>query len=259
MFSYKVVIQYDGRDYHGWQKQTKQSIPTIQGVLESSISQAFKCSEIKSLASGRTDAGVHALGQVLRIDIPFEIPVANFTKAINDLLPDSIKILSAQKSSLDFSPQKDAIDKEYRYYFSVNPDKPLSFVQQRYTHTLSGGYDLSKMRQACKLLIGSYDFSHYYCEGTPAKSFVRDIYDCEILETPHFSPMIQTSYCFRIRGNGFLKQMVRLIVGAVWSMGQDRLSLETFEQSLKNPEEIEQRHLAALAPANGLMLYRVAY
>lgn len=262
IYSYKAVIQYDGRDFHGWQKQTMQTVPTIQTSLENTIMKALNCDEVKTKASGRTDAGVHALAQVIKIDIPVNIAPANLKKALNDLLPNSIKVHHCELAHEDFCPLRDSYKKEYRYYFHIADYKdelyqPLSFMQERFTHTLWGKYDIEKMKQACKLLIGEYDFSHYYCEGTPAKSFVRQIHECELLTFSQSAPFIQESYVLRIQGNGFLKQMVRLIMGAIWEIGKGKLDLKTFETSLKSPNEVSQRHLAALAPANGLMLHRV--
>ena len=264
IYSFKAVIQYDGRDFHGWQKQTMQTVPTIQSTLENTIKKALNCEEVKTKASGRTDAGVHALAQVIKIDIPVNIAPKNLKKAINDLLPSSIKIHHCELSNEDFCPLRDAQKKEYRYYFHIADYKtektePLSFVQERFTHTLWGEYDVDKMRQACQLLIGEYDFSHYYCEGTPAKSFVRQIFECELIKQNECPPFIQDSYVMRIQGSGFLKQMVRLIMGAIWEIGKGKLDLKTFEDSLISPEKVAQRHLAALAPANGLMLHRVWY
>lgn len=257
MYSYKLVLSYDGSHYHGWQKQVEQSLPTIQQALENSISKLIKRDDIYTIGSGRTDAGVHALGQVVRLDLPVELPAENLARAVNSFLPRDIKITHAEICESRFHPQKSAVSKEYRYYFTTNKDSSL--FQDYFVTYVYHQLNFEKMDEACRIFVGEHDFTHYYCEGTPVKSHIREIYHCSIEQVRGHAPFSHDHYVLVISGSGFLKQMVRLIMGAIWEVGRGELSLEALAQSLKNPDLTKKRHLSALAPAKGLFLDHVCY
>lgn len=254
-YSYKVVLEYFGTHYFGWQKQKGKKLPTIQGTLEEALRKLIGQEGFFTMASGRTDAGVHALGQIVKIDIPVPIPPENLPRALNKLLPDDIRLREASLCESSYHPIFHAKSKEYRYYFSF--DKPASILENLFIQELEGNFHMDLMKRACSLFIGEHDFSHYYCEGSPVKSPVRKIFECEILKGRGLPDFVRPHLILRVRGNGFLKQMVRLMTGAIWDMGRERLSLEVLERSLKNPEKISKRHLNAVAPPKGLFLYEV--
>lgn len=248
--SFRAEVQYLGTYYYGWQKQVEQKLPTIQETLEKAISCIIKNKEIYTVASGRTDAGVHAFGQIIRIDLNVEIPAKNLKEALDKNLPSDIRITSLEKCDLSFHPQKDALSKEYHYHFSQKPLNDLFeslFVERVYKNL-----DMKVLEKACKLFVGRFDFSHYYCEGTPVNSYIREIYECSLVSKDDY-------YLIKVRGNGFLKQMVRLIVGTLWAVAEGKIELFEIETSLMSPDKIKKRHLAALAPAKGLCLYQVNY
>lgn len=254
-FHYKLLIQYKGTAYLGWQIQPENKGSTVQGELNRAAKIISKSNEIRSLGSGRTDAGVHALGQVAKLSMPLEIQPQSLLRALNSHLPDDIRVLEASLSDAEFIPTVHAKSKEYHYRFSCHR-KPNAF-QSELIVDHSFELDLSLMREACKVLIGEHDFSNYYCEGTEVNSHIRTIYECEILEVSSGSlEMFPPHYVFRIVGNGFLKQMVRLLMGAIWNVGRGKISVKEFQDSLKGHRV---SRLGAVAPPQGLYMVRVNY
>lgn len=253
MFYYRLTISYVGTRYLGWQIQPESYGKTVQGEIHSALRKISKSEDVKSLGSGRTDAGVHAMGQVVKVSIHLEINPKNLLKALNSHLPEDIRVLEASTSSEEFIPTVHAKSKEYHYRFST-AEIHTPFVQHLITHC-PHSLDVQLMRQACQTFIGRHDFTNFFVEGTPVSSFVREIYECEILEIAA-SELFPSYYVFRVVGNGFLKQMVRLMVGAVWRVGRGKITVRDLENSLS---PMKQEKLAAVAPGHGLYLMRVNY
>ena len=207
------------------------------------------------MGAGRTDAGVHALGQVAKVSLPFEIPADSLVKAINVNLPDDIRVIAAEVTTPEFFPTIHAISKEYHYRFTSK--RGFTAFQNDLIVNHPFDLDLNLMRSACQLLIGEHDFSNFYCEGTDVSSNIRTILECEILEIPQAGfEMLPPHYVFRIVGNGFLKQMVRLLMGAIWNVGRGKISLEEFRSALS---ATRVPRLGPVAPSNGLYMVRVNY
>ncbi len=252
---YKLIIQYKGNRYSGWQIQLGTSEITIQGELNRALSVVAKSDEIKSMGAGRTDAGVHALGQVAKVSIPLIIPPESLVKALNVNLPDDIRIIHAEISDEGFHPTVHAKSKEYHYRFTTG--RTISAFQNDLIENHPFELDLSKMRQACKILVGEHDFTNFYCEGTDVSSHVRTIFSCDIVEIPQGKfGMLPAHYAFEISGNGFLKQMVRLLMGALWNIGRGKISIEEFRSAL-GPTKVQR--LGPVAPPSGLYMVRVNY
>lgn len=250
---YRLNLQYKGTRYSGWQIQPTEL--TVQGELNKALKTISKDADVKSLGSGRTDAGVHALGQVVKIGFSLDIPPSNLIKALNSNLPDDIRVTTAEFSDDAFMPTVDAKSKEYHYRFTSG--KIVTAFQTDFIANQSHELDLQKIQVACKILIGQHDFINYFCEGTDVASTVREIYECEVLEIEQGAMgFLPSHFMLRIVGNGFLKQMVRLIVGALWNVGRGKISIEEFEKSLKPPR---RERLGAVAPPEGLYLARVNY
>lgn len=252
MIIYKLVLAYDGTDYFGWQKQP--NVATIQQTLEDCIKKSLKQKSVKTMGSGRTDAGVHARGQVVKLELEVDIEPAKLKKALNQNLPSTIQVLSLDNSD-DFHPTVDAKSKTYRYYFTANNLLPLD---GRGVLIVDKETDIAAMREAAKLFIGENSFHNYFCVGTPVNSFIREIYDCEIKQefmTTLYGEKIELHY-LEISGNGFLKQMVRLIFGALHSVGLGKIQTEDIRQSLSTASEGK---IAKVAPAKGLSLFQVVY
>lgn len=252
---YRLTIQYKGTKYLGWQIQPESAGLTVQGELNKALKIVSKSDEVRTLGAGRTDAGVHALGQVVKASMPLEINPENLIKALNVKLPDDIRVIAAENSDAEFFPTVHAKSKEYHYRFTANP--MFTAFQNELIANYPFKLDLEQMQRACEILIGEHDFSNFFCEGTEVASNIRTIFECEIIHVPqgHWG-MLPPHYVFRIVGNGFLKQMVRLLMGAVWNIGRGKISLEQFKAAL-SPNRVQR--LGVVAPAEGLYMVRVNY
>ncbi len=253
---YKVVAEYKGTNYSGWQVQPGDR-KTIQGEINKALIKISKSDKVHTIGSGRTDAGVHALHQVFRAEIAIKIPAGALKKALNSLLPEAIRIKEVQESDEDFHPVFQAEKKEYKYVFSLqaNSSPFASELITNYRQDL----DIVLMQKACEAFLGKHDFINYQCTGTEVASTIRNIKEIEIekfVSTGHWSSYCPEYYVLRIVGNGFLKQMVRLIMGCLISAGKGRVTIEDIESSFG--EKLKDR-LGPVAPPQGLYLSAVWY
>lgn len=250
---HKVVIQFDGHEYFGWQIQNQVS-PTVQEKFNNALAKIYK-QPIKTIGSGRTDTGVHSLEHHVVYKAPFKIPTEKIILALNGNLPDSIRAISCKIVSDDFRPTYNAISREYKYFFS-NQAIPSPIVKNYMTNV---SYDLNfdTMKQACELFVGTKDFKSFHCVGSEPSTTIRTIFSCELKREPScFSGIIPAHFVIVVKGNGFLKQMVRLIVGSVWAVGRGKISLEDIKRELS---EASGQHLCAVAPPYGLFKVAVEY
>jgi tRNA pseudouridine38-40 synthase len=251
---YRLVIQYKGTRYLGWQIQPENAGLTVQGELNKALAAISKA-KAHSLGAGRSDAGVHALGQVVKAGIELVIDPEKLLKALNGNLPEDIRVIESTVSDHEFMPTVHAQSKEYHYRFTFT--RQPTALQNDLIANYPFELDIEKMREACKILIGEHDFTNYFCQGTDVSSNIRTIYECELIEVEQGNwGMLPGHYIFRIVGNGFLKQMVRLLMGAVWNVGRSKISLQDLESSLTSaPTE----RMGATAPPQGLYMVRVNY
>ncbi len=265
-FYYKLIIEYNGMNYFGFQVQ--ESVPTIQGELIKATNELLKghgFSDVQILGSGRTDAGVHAKGQVVRLRMALKMPGEKLKYALNAYLPLDIRVIASEMSSESFHPIFQAKEKEYRYYFYMSEDKN-PFLKGLVTHLPAKNHvlDFQKIEEALKLFLGEHDFFHFQCVGTDVATTVRKIYQAEICKDhyPQFIVHGDPIYYVRFVGSGFLKQMVRLMVSALWAVGSGDISLGELKRVL-NPEnthrDMPRIRLAPVAPPDGLYLYGVKY
>lgn len=255
IFHYKLTLQYKGSRYSGWQVQLGTNEITVQGELNRALSVISKSEEVKSMGAGRTDAGVHALGQVAKVTMSLSIPPENLVKALNVNLPDDIRVIEAEVVDENFHPTVHAKSKEYHYRFTSQ--RMFTAFQNDLIANYPFELDLEKMRTACNILVCEHDFTNFYCEGTDVSSHIRTIFSCDIVEISQGEwQMLPSHYIFRIKGNGFLKQMVRLLMGAVWNVGRGKISLEEFRSALS---ATKVQRLGPVAPPNGLYMVRVNY
>ena len=249
----KVIVEFDGHKYNGWQIQSD-GVPTVQAFFNRALSRIYK-QEVKSIASGRTDAGVHSLDHHVVFKSPFQIPLDSLVRAINANLPADIRALSCTEVAENFRPTNDALSREYRYFFSnLETQRPFT---RNYMANISYTLDVEKMRQACLCFVGEHDFNSFHCVGSDPSTTIRYITKCELIsEESCFNGIIPQHYSIRITGNGFLKQMVRLIVGSIWAVGSGRLEIEAIEREL---ESGSGKHICPVAPASGLFKFSVEY
>lgn len=257
--TYKLILQYKGTNYLGFQIQPTGQ--TIQGELNKALKILSKSENIKSIGSGRTDSGVHAFAQVVRIEIPVDIPEESLARAINSFLPLDIRVTSASSCTNEFHPIFSARSKEYNYIFS-NQQSISPFAGDLVT-LFPFELEIERMKEGCKLFCGEHDFINFQCTGTEVESTVRHVYSCELIHcqsSGHWAHMLSDYYIFKVVGNGFLKQMVRLMMGALWSLGRGKITLEDLEKSLITPMTSPlAKRLGATAPPQGLYLKEVHY
>ena len=256
---FKLLAAYKGTEYKGWQIQEKTpEPPTIQGSIEKAINKISGL-KIRLYGAGRTDSGVHAIGQCAHFDLPDAAKWRNldWRHALNALLPSSIRIISYENVCDTFHARKDAILKTYTYDFWTEdkflPPQYLDFVWN------SGPLDLNAMRACAMLLCGEHDFSSFQNAGTNVESTRRKIYAVEFEELPHapFYPEHAPYLRMSISANGFLKQMARNIAGFLREAGRGKISVEEAKYILN----VGKRQLmpAPTAPAKGLCLAKVYY
>ncbi|HEX2638971.1 MAG TPA: tRNA pseudouridine(38-40) synthase TruA [Pyrinomonadaceae bacterium] len=247
--NYKLLIQYDGTNYSGWQVQLNAS--TIQGELERAVGLLEP--GIKVTGSGRTDAGVHAEGQVANVHLSREITPQGLRSAINGNLPRDIRVFDVEQASDDFHARFSAKKKTYIYRVANTPIcspfwRPYAFHEKR-------ELDISAMRNAAGLFIGEHDWTAFSAAQSDAESRVRNILDLSI--DTHYDPRVRgTMIEFHITADGFLRYMVRSIVGTLLEVGRGEMDSDTILTAIRTGD----RELAGpTAVSRGLTLLRVDY
>lgn len=245
MRNIKLVIEYDGKEFNGWQKQPSKL--NIQGSIEEAIKQ-ITGEEIELSASGRTDAGVHAYGQVANFKTESNLPIEKFPVAINTKLKKSIRIIKAEEVDERFHSRLNCKKKTYRYV--INNFEFASAIYRNLETHIPQKLNIKKMKKAIKYFEGEHDFKAFKASGTSSKSSVRTIYKAEIIEMPNNRIYIE------LTGNGFLYNMVRIIAGTLVDVGLEKIKPE----EISNIIEKGKRDLAGKTlPPNGLFLLNVEY
>ena len=243
MANYKLVLSYDGSRYKGWQKLGKHEL-TIQEIVETTISKVLNC-PVEIHGSGRTDAGVHARGQVADVKIPFLLK-ESFRDEVNEKLPEDIRILEVIRVSGEFHARYNATAKEYRYY--VDTKEKQSVFSRKYACHFPEELDMKAMRATVAYLMGTHDFTSFTDDKTN-KDKVRTIYDIQILEKNRVLEFIY-------QGDGFLQHMIRILTGTLLEVGSGKKKPEDMETILESKERAKA---GFMAPAKGLFLEKVNY
>ncbi|MFC4323806.1 tRNA pseudouridine(38-40) synthase TruA [Litchfieldia salsa] len=240
----KCTISYDGTNFHGYQIQPNQR--SVQETLEATLTHMHK-KPVLVVGSGRTDAKVHAVGQVIHFDTSLNIPVLKWEKALNALLPTDIVVQRVEEVSNEFHARFDVIKKEYRYKVSRTPGRDV--FKRHYSYHYPYPLDLLKIQEAMNLLIGTHDFTSFCSAKTEVKDKIRTLYHVELIEK-------DDELIFRFVGNGFLYNMVRILVGTLLEVGQGK----TQPQEIQTILEKQDRTLSGkTAPGHGLYLWKVSY
>ncbi|WP_320171315.1 tRNA pseudouridine(38-40) synthase TruA [Maridesulfovibrio sp.] len=242
----RITIAYDGTDFCGWQLQ--KGVRTVQGELETAISR-ITGTQIRVHGSGRTDSGVHALGQVVHFDVDDRMASVPWQRALNSLLPDDITVLDCIPVSGDFHSRFNAVRKSYTYTLWLNNGFFLPW-RRRYVWKC-GPLDLEMLDRGMEMFLGKHDFASFQNTGTPVSSTVREIY-----EFSRQSGQNRDEIVLRVCGSGFLKQMVRNMVGCLVEIGRGKAD-PGFVRSLL--EKKDRTMAPATAPAQGLCLEAVYY
>ena len=245
MRNIKLVIEYDGKEFNGWQKQPNKL--NIQGTIEKAIEQ-ITGEKIELIASGRTDRGVHSLGQVANFKTNSKIPIEKFAIAINSNLKKSILIKSAEEVDEKFHSRISCKQKTYRYV--INNSKLGTAIYRNLETHIPMKLDVEKMKQAIKYFEGEHDFKAFKASGTSSKNSIRTIYKAEIIEKEDEKIWIE------LTGNGFLYNMVRIIAGTLVEVGLGNIKPEEISNIIK---EGKRENAGKTLPPQGLYLVKVEY
>lgn len=251
----KLLLEYDGSDYQGWQSQ--KSGHTIQDILHERI-VSITGGQIRLVGASRTDAGVHALGQVAAFSTDSALAADVLKRALNAKLPEDIRILSIEETAASFHPRFDAMKKKYMYFMSTGRDE--SAFLHKYQWQMNANLNLEAMREAASLLTGEHDFSSLRGAGCSAKTTVRHIHSLEITAPQALEFMtvsIRGDFIrISIEANAFLRHMVRNIVGTLVEVGRGRIGAQDVSAILNARDRTKA---GPTAPAAGLFLERVFY
>ena len=240
----KLVAAYDGTNYHGSQIQNNGE--TIEGVLKAELSSLLK-EEINLIGASRTDAGVHARGNVFVFDTESRIPPEKFSYALNARLPEDIRVQDSCEVPEDFHPRHQDTVKTYEYRV-LNRKLPLP-EYRLYAHFTYESLDVDKMNEACRHFIGEHDFASFCAAGSQVESTVREIYDLHVEKAGDLLTISVT-------GNGFLYNMVRIIAGTLLKVGGGHILPEEIPGII---EAKDRKEAGPTAPAKGLTLVQIRY
>ena len=262
MYHHRLVISYKGTRYFGWQDLgTGQKKPTVQASIHQILKKICKYQNCTISAASRTDSGVHAQGQVVKITIPIAIDSEKLLLGMNSLLPDDIRILQCEPCAAEFNPNTDSKSKEYHYYFCTDPiynpvlDDFVAHIPPNSKTSTAEPLDIELMQRACKLFVGEHDFYRFARRDANIGSTCRTIFSCEILQA---QPLIfGNKICYlKIVGNGFLRYLIRYIAGALFALGRSQLSLSDISEALVNHKG---EKISPKARSRGLHLIHICY
>ena len=246
MRNIRLILEYDGTNYHGWQSQAGTGRPTIQDTLEGAI-KGLTGEEVKTVSSGRTDAGVHALGHVANFTTESRIPPEAWAPALNRLLPADIRVLSSEDAKPDFHARYSATGKIYKY--TILRRREPSALYRNFAWHVGRALKLTAMREAAEHLVGKHDFSAFRAAACGAKTPVRSLRSLEIKKRGDF---IEIS----LEADAFLMHMARNIVGTLVEVGLGRFSPGDVKGMLKSRDRTTA---GRTAPPQGLYLVTVFY
>lgn len=239
-----IRIEYDGSGFYGWQRQPGKR--TVQGEIEDAI-EKITSSHVEVFASGRTDAGVHALAQTAHFDINVPIPISKLADVLNSLLPEDIAIKKAEYVADDFHARFSIKSKTYEYRVYIGQEKKALISRQ--VASVKYPLDMDKMIDASRIFIGQHDFKGYCSAQAVTNDFVRTIYSLKITKKKDI-------ISFEVEGSGFLYNMVRIIVGTLVDIGRGKLSIESAKKAL---ESGDRAYAGVTMPPNGLFLKATHY
>lgn len=240
----KMIIEYDGTNYHGFQRQD--NAHTIQAELEQQI-QRLTGSSAHVHSAGRTDAGVHARGQVIAFDTIATIPAERWAAALNTFLPCDIRVLSSTEARPAFHPQFQAASKRYSY--CLFREKAGEVFYRQYALCTTEPLHLDAMNDACRHIIGRHNFLAFCARGSTAKTFERNVFDCSLTtDGPHWR--------LNIEADGFLYNMVRIVMGTLMQVGRGKMQPAEVAAVI---ESQDRTRAGATVPPHGLYLMEVKY
>ena len=244
---FRATLAYDGNDFQGWQLQRGRSARTIQGVVEASLSVLAAGGPVRIAAAGRTDTGVHALGQVISFELEREIRSDELRRALNALLPPDVRALEVREAPAGFHARRSAVSKLYRYELDMGE------VQLPTRRRLAGHVawilDSERVRDAAALYVGRHDFASLASAGSSVRTTVREVTRSEVR-------FRDATLVYEVEADGFLRKMVRSMVGGLVAVGRGACSVSELREAL---ERHDRRGWPPPVPGRGLTLVRVLY
>ncbi len=259
MHYFRVTIAYKGTHYFGWQAQStntlNEELPTVEGTILNVLKKMSHYQPCTVSAASRTDGGVHAQGQLAKITLAIEISADHLLLGLNSLLPPDIRILDCEPSTKDYQPHSRSICKEYHYYFAVSPidNVAISDIALHMPNSDDKPLDLALLRSACQLFVGQHDFYNFSARDQSNGTSFRQVFYCDILQT-NFLPLAEEVYYLKIIGDGFLKYMIRYLMGALIELAKGNITLENITLYLQQHQDDK---LSAKAKAKGLHLIKI--
>ena len=256
MRSLKLTIAYEGTAYVGWQRQQNGS--SIQGCLEAALAE-IEGAPVVVVGAGRTDAGVHAVGQVASVQLTHTIAPDALLRAVNAKLPPDIRVVMAEAGPEPFHARFDATAKTYRY--RLLHDAVVSPFDRRHGWHVGGPLDHAGMTEAGRVLVGEHDFAAFQATGSSTHSTVRTLFELTLSRVPRDSRFVDGGAgaaltLIDVRGSGFLRHMIRVIVGTLVEVGRGQRDRAAVEQALRSRARVAA---GQTAPPHGLFLMRVEY
>jgi len=243
--NFKIVVEYDGTDFFGWQRQ-KDKI-SVQGELEKALSKILN-QDIKIAGSGRTDSGVHSLGQVASFRAKTCVLPENIKKGVNSFIKQPVAIKQCSIMEDDFHARYSAVSKEYHYFISNGQDPDV--IGRLYQWHIRKPLDMEAMEECCKAITGIFDFKSFENSGSPRSSTVREIFFFNV------NQLKNERLVFKICANGFLRYMVRNLIGTIVLAGLNKISIDEFKTIV---EAKDRTKAGTTAPPQGLFLKEVNY
>ena len=249
---YKLVIAYDGTDFHGWQKQIPPDAPplrTVAGEVEATLARLLG-QPVNLLGASRTDAGVHARGQVAQFDASLRIPIERLAEAVNSRLPQDIEVVSAEVADANFDAISGCRSKQYRYRIFNTRRRPLD--RRHYAWHCWTPLDVDRMNQAAARLVGTHDFAGFAAAGHGRLSTVRTITACRVERPDPDGPEVHIF----VEGAGFLYNMVRIIAGTLVEIGRGHSDADMIDRAI---ETADRSQAGPTLPPQGLWLEWIEY
>tara|TARA_R110002096_G_scaffold350395_2_gene543487 strand:- start:61179 stop:61958 length:780 start_codon:yes stop_codon:yes gene_type:complete len=254
-YYYRVRIAYKGTNFHGWQAQTAdvsdEALPSVQGTIHRVLRKISRYQDCTISGTSRTDAGVHAAGQVGKITLPTDIEPATLLRGLNSMLPESIRILACSRCAPEFNAKVGATSKEYHYYFSQDP--VLNPLIADVVAPVPGPLDLARLQETAQLFVGTHDFYSFCRRSSNAATTVRTVFSCGLVAVTN--EHLMAGVCIlRVVGDGFLKQMIRYMASTLFAVARGSLSATDVAAHIGAQQETK---LCAKAPARGLHLVSI--
>lgn len=242
----KLTIAYDGTDFHGWQRQA--GVRTVQAEIEAAAQRVIR-QPLEVVGASRTDAGVHARGQVAHLRTTTPIPAANLRRAIGHRLADDVALLHVADVPLEFHAGRDALAKLYRYRIHNDTHRPVGWLAARQAWHVWYDLDTDRMQVAATALVGTHDFVAFASAGTPRRTTVRTLYGVQVRR--HFNTVL-----IEVEGDGFLYNQVRNMVGTLVEVGRGHWPVQRVAEILASRD---RGQAGPTAPPQGLCLQWIRY